>query len=353
MTYFLKNGNTYRVATPESLDLHETLPAGNYIIRPDQFGNLFLEGIDAFTPPGKIYGDVDKLTDRMINTFLTRSHSTGVLLTGEKGSGKTLQSKMLSIRLAAQGIPTIVINAAWKGDGFNKLLQDIDQPCMILFDEFEKVYQREDQEHILTLLDGVFSSKKLFVLTCNDKWRIDAHMRNRPGRIYYMLDYTGLESSFVREYCEDNLLNKSHIDGVCTVAAMFGEFNFDMLKAMVEEMNRYGETPQEVLKYLNAKPEFSNQDEYTVEAIVGNQPVPVEDLGVTTWTGNPLRDDVGLDVRNTVLNEDDDHWVELEITHRDLKKVDAKEGRFVFTAEDGTIILTRKAKKTFDYWGAF
>ena len=30
------------------------------------------------------------------------------------------------------------------------------------------------QTHVLTLLDGVFPSRKLFVLTCNDKYRIDA-----------------------------------------------------------------------------------------------------------------------------------------------------------------------------------
>jgi hypothetical protein len=33
---------------------------------------------------------------------------------------------------------------------------------------------------------------------------------------------------------------------------MFTAFNFDMLKAIVEEMNRYGETPVEVMKVINA-----------------------------------------------------------------------------------------------------
>ena len=52
--------------------------------------------------------------------------------------------------LAAQDVPTIVINAPWKGDKFNTFIQAIEQPCAILFDEFEKVYDRDDQEKILT-----------------------------------------------------------------------------------------------------------------------------------------------------------------------------------------------------------
>ena len=70
-------------------------------------------------------------------------------------------------------------------------MQDIEQPCIILFDEFEKVYDDQDQEKALTLLDGVFPSRKLFIMTVNNKWRVNEHMRNRPGRIYYMLDFAG------------------------------------------------------------------------------------------------------------------------------------------------------------------
>ena len=155
MTYYLRNGNAYRVSDKMSLDIHEHLPAGNYIIQQDQQGNLFLEQIDSFNNPSKLYGDTTRNADRIINTFLDRSNSTGVMLNGEKGSGKTLLAKTLSIKCAEQDIPTIVINAPWHGDRFNQLMQTIEQPCVVLFDEFEKVYDKEEQESILTLLDGV------------------------------------------------------------------------------------------------------------------------------------------------------------------------------------------------------
>ena len=165
---------------------------------------------------------------------MDRDASTGVMLTGEKGSGKTLLAKNVSFEAAKQGIPTIIINAAWCGDAFNSLIQSIEQPAIILFDEFEKVYDKDDQQQILTLLDGVFPSKKLFVLTCNDKWRVDVHMRNRPGRIYYMLDFAGLDHDFIRDYCADNLKAQEHTEAVCKISSLFDEFNFDMLKALID-----------------------------------------------------------------------------------------------------------------------
>jgi energy-coupling factor transporter ATP-binding protein EcfA2 len=258
MTYFLRNGNTFRPSDELSLDLHHTLPVGNYIIKQDQFSNLFFEGVDSFEFTSKRYGDNIRNTERILSTFLSRESSTGVMLAGEKGSGKSLLAKMLSIEAAKQDIPTIIINRPWTGDIFNKFIQDIEQPCVILFDEFEKVYNSEEQEGVLTLLDGVFPSKKLFVLTCNDKWRVDSHMRNRPGRIFYMIDFKGLNQEFIIEYCNDNLINKSYIERVCSVSLLFSEFNFDMLKALVEEMNRYNESPEDSLRMLNAKPEFDN-----------------------------------------------------------------------------------------------
>lgn len=146
MTHFLKNGNTYQVASEEAMDIHQILPPGNYTVKQNQVtGAFYLEHIEDFTRPAKVYGDSLKNTDRIIRTFLDRPNSTGVMLTGEKGSGKTLLTKNVAIALKEQGIPTLVINSPLCGDGFNTFVQTIEQPCAILFDEFEKVYNSEQQ----------------------------------------------------------------------------------------------------------------------------------------------------------------------------------------------------------------
>ena len=352
MSYFIKQGNSFRVSAKEAMDLHEKLPAGNYIIKQDPFENLYLEMIDSFEFKGKRYGDNIRNTDRIINTFLDRTVSTGVMLTGEKGSGKSLLAKNLAMRAKDLDIPTIVINAPWHGDKFNSFLQTISQPCVILFDEFEKVYDREDQESILTLLDGVFPSKKLFVLTCNDKYRVDQHMRNRPGRIYYMIDFKGLDAEFIREYCADNLKNLSHTESICKIASLFGEFNFDMLKAMVEEMNRYNESPQEVMRLINAKPEFEEKVKHEVSLVSKGKLVPTTQLEYSEWYGNPLQK--ALSFEYDPNPEGDDDWITVQFTQSDLKELDPQSGKFTFVNQHGDCLtLTRVREKTFDYYSVF
>ena len=319
--------------------------------------SFYLEAIDNFEIKGKIYGDTRRRSRRILDTFNDRTASTGILLTGEKGSGKTLLAKMLSVDGAKQGVPTIVINAPWCGDEFNAFLQMIDQPTIILFDEFEKVYDREDQEKMLTLLDGVYPSKKLFILTCNDKWRVNEHMRNRPGRIYYMMDYKGLEQDFIIEYCHDNLENTEHIQTLCRISTMFDQFNFDMLKAMVEEMNRYDESPQQVMKMLNARPEFSAEVKYKVGLQLKGLDVPEEDAD-SEWHGNPLTQQVCIDYKDydDVPDEKgnrDFNWESCRFTNADLKQVDPQNGKFVFINENGDRVTLSKVKERQVHWDAF
>jgi hypothetical protein len=354
MTYFLKSGTRFNVSTKEAMDLHDHLPVGTYTVKFDKMaGCFYLEQIEGFEIKGKIYGDTKRHATRILNTFNDRTASTGVMLTGEKGSGKTLLAKMLSLDAQANGVPTIVINAPWCGEEFNGFMQMIEQPTVILFDEFEKVYDREQQEAMLTLLDGVYPSKKLFVITCNDKWRVNEHMRNRPGRIFYMMDYKGLEQDFIIEYCEDNLKAKEHIQTICRIASMFDQFNFDMLKAMVEEMNRYGETPQQVMKMLNAKPEFSGEARYKVTLQPKGLEIPDGMLETTEWVGNPLTNRINLDYKVEDNETEDFDWENCRFTNEDLKQVDANSGKFIFINELGDRVTLSKVKEKSYHWDAF
>lgn len=356
MSYFIKSGNTFKVADKDSLDIQDRLPVGNYIVKQDQFGNFFLEGVDSFEIQGKVYGDALRHRDRIFNTFADRTVSTGVMLTGEKGSGKTMLAKALSVKCAEAGIPTILINAPWRGEAFNSLLQDISQPCMILFDEFEKVYDSDEQEEMLTLLDGVFPSKKLFMITCNDKWRVNQHMRNRPGRIFYMLDFKGLDQEFIREYCYDNLKDASlvNVDGVCTVGSLFAEFNFDMLKALVEEMNRYNESAQEAMQMLNAKPEFDDGSLYKITVVPVGETEPLTERqleGSVQWKGNPMTEKTWNYGYDPEPDNADGDWYYMTFNQRDLKKVEPTEGKFVFVNHKGDqLVLVREKEKPFNYY---
>lgn len=341
MAYYIKNGNMFTVTDKAAVDIYESLPAENYVVKHDDRMGFYLEGISSFILPSKLYGSTVDHAARIMQTFLDRSAATGVLLNGEKGSGKTLLGKTLAIQVRAAGFPVIVINSPFHGDGFNKFIQSIDQPAMIMFDEFEKVYDQETQPHVLTLLDGVFPTKKLFLLTVNDRWRIDNHMRNRPGRIYYSIDFHGLEETAIREYLADNLTNTSLIDEVVSLSTIYTVFNFDMLQAIVEEMNRYGEDPRTAITLLNARPEYNTATTYSMEVFVKGVRVP-ENLNLyNEWVGNPLGGHFHVSYYKTKEDmEEDVNEVSMSIGPDNLQRVE--NGMFVYKLNDHRIVLKKK-----------
>jgi hypothetical protein len=325
----------------------------------------YLKPITDFDISGKIYGKTTSQADRILTTFASRPHSTGVLLNGEKGSGKTMLAKMISQKAAVQGISTLVINTAFCGDGFNTFIQSINEPCVIVFDEFEKVFDEKEQEATLTLLDGVYPTKKLFVLTVNDKYRVNSHMRNRPGRIFYMLDFKGLDAAFIEEYCLENLINKAFIPQVCRLTLLFDSFNFDMLKALVEEMNRYGESPNQAMEMLNAKPYDAGSARHNVEVTVGGKKVAPGQFYPTQIRGNPIAYEMlEFNIRPLAKegeDQDDLNFEECEVTQHQLKNIDPEAGTFTYMLNEGlpnqtVFVITRESfNKTpgYSYLDAF
>ncbi|MBY3433615.1 AAA family ATPase [Rhizobium laguerreae] len=279
MTLFNRQGGNWFIASgaPEITD---RLPAGTYLLNGDPENGFYLSEVDDFTLPEKTYGKEIERHERIINTFLSRHSTTGVILAGEKGSGKTLLSKRVSIELAKQhGIPTIIINAPHKGDAFNQYIQAITQPALVILDEFEKVYDPAAQNALLTVLDGTMQSKKLFIVAINDISKMNPYMLNRPGRFFYVYKYSGVSEDAIHEYLLDNLADQSRLDSVISYTQLFRSFTFDMLSAIVEEMNRYDEPINEVMKNLNVSMDFGGGDYYEVLEVVLKRPVDDKFLG--------------------------------------------------------------------------
>lgn len=366
MTFYSVHGNTFRQSANLPVKIVEALPSGTYTLKKDLSG-FYFEQIDNFELPKKVYGDLTRNRDRILNTFLDRSNATGVMLAGEKGSGKTLLGKALSIEAAAtHDIPTIVLNTPYCGDEFNTLVQEMHQPAIFFFDEFEKVYSEDSQEAILTLLDGVYPTKKLFIITTNDKWKVDRHMRNRPGRIFYMLDFAGLDREFIREYAEDNLDNKAHVNSVMVVASLFSEFNFDMLKALVEEMNRYKETAQDAMRMLNAKPEFSTRRTYDLTLLENGIKLPPERVPhMETWSGNPVNSSIEISYlklaekqpkakKKDGVEQPVEPAYEYEYVEFDPNDIiSIKDDVFTYQVDNLTLVLTKEVPPTFNVLDRF
>lgn len=345
MAHFLNRGNRWHPHATADLQPHSVLPANNYVVKVDEFKQFFLDTVPSFSVPSKLYGPIAADTQRIIRTFQDREQSTGVLLAGEKGSGKTLLVKNIAVELAKIGVPTVIINHPWHGDQFNTFIQLIEQPCVVLFDEFEKVYEVPQQSHLLTLLDGVFPTKKLFLLTCNDEYRINSHMRNRPGRIYYYLKFEGLDRKFIQEYCEENLKNTAHIDKLCAIAGMFEAFNFDMLKAIVEEMNRYDEDPQTVLRLVNASPASCSGGEYEIKIKHQGREYCGKQLNDAVFSGNPFISSIEVafytDGSDYETDEPSCPRKYIEFTTRDFTRYESSTNTFVYRQHDYELVLTK------------
>lgn len=275
MTYFVQGDGTVRVGRSMADLEREELGGHSFAMSFNRVLNEFeLTPRDGLTVPSKVYGDFGDRAHRIIHTFLDRKSNTGVLLTGRKGCGKTLLARMVSKKLSQMDIPTIVIDAPYSGPPFNQFIGNIKEPCMVLIDEFEKIYGAEKkidvegwnndndaqsvgggQSGILSLLDGTVGGKKLFMLTTNAYGSVSTFLKGRPGRIFYAYEYDLESEDFIREYCGENLIKKEWTEKVITVAQVYGGLNFDTLQALVEETNRWNQSPIECANHLNLSAE--------------------------------------------------------------------------------------------------
>lgn len=267
-TIYITNEKSFYPAVEDTTEPIRKLPVGTYFVTHDMKLGFGFTAMDDMPVPAKVYGNLGRYADRILNTFGDRPAGTGVLLAGEKGSGKTLLSKILSARLRDVGVSTFVINTPYCGDEFNDFIQKYQDPALVLFDEFEKVYnERNRQNQMLTLLDGSFPSKKLYVMTINDSSGLNAMLMNRPGRLYYALKFDGMTDEEVRQYAADNLKDQSQIEALAFACAGFQKLNFDMLSAIVAEMNRYNENPTDAMRMLNARAsnEYEARQKYYID----------------------------------------------------------------------------------------
>ena len=252
---FVQNKNIFTLADNSTVEV-EDIEKGVYRLKSSLQLGLYLEKIeDNYILPNKVYGNPEPRATRILETWRSREKNTGVLLSGDKGSGKSLLMQMLCNKAVNEdGAAIVIISDSFSGPELTDLLSEIKRPLVIAIDEFEKIYNRNDgeaQKKILSTMDGSNLNRALFVLTVNNRWAVDTHMLNRPGRIFYHYKYSGLTEDFIREYCEDTLEDKSKIDDIIPLTLLVDGFSFDILKALVEELNRYGESVADVISHLN------------------------------------------------------------------------------------------------------
>lgn len=133
---------------------------------------------------------------RVLHSFNhDEKNTTGILLTGEKGTGKSVCAKVIAQKA---NLPIIVIHEETLLTELNDFFKSFDDPVCILFDEVDKHF---DTRALLTFLDGIQkTAKKLVVMTANDSRKVDEFLKNRCSRVRYYRNYSMIEDA--KEYAE-------------------------------------------------------------------------------------------------------------------------------------------------------
>lgn len=238
----------------DDLKTYDTLPVGTYKTGFNPMSGFWLEKTDDFKNTEKVYGKSERYRDIVFDRFNSLERSLGVMLSGDKGIGKSLFLRLIGEHAVQEGLPVIIVDNNY--EGIKDFLESIKDKAVIVFDEFEKVFpdrntDNTSQNDLLGLFDGISQRKHLYVVTVNELNDVSTYYLNRPGRFHYHFRFEALTVSLVREYLKDKApcASKEDIKGVEQLATIL-KLNYDLLRAIAIELNA-GLHYKEILEVLN------------------------------------------------------------------------------------------------------
>ena len=237
----------------EDVKTYRELPVGSYEVEFHKMIGFYLTSRPDLMVNEKIYGDHAVRADKVMRSYSHAERNFGIILSGQKGIGKSLFARVLANKAIDADMPVIVVSSYIPGiAGF---ISSIQQSCVVIFDEFEKTFAKTDewdpQTEMLSLFDGLDGGKKLFVVTCNDTSSLSSYMLNRPGRFHYHIKISNPTDVEIIEYMQDKL-DKEYWDTIEQVVNFAHGVNmtYDYLRAIAFELNQ-GYSLKETLRDLN------------------------------------------------------------------------------------------------------
>lgn len=257
MMNVINMGSMFDVISGEDISIGNRLPATTLKVICDSNGFHLMKTDELHAPDYKVYGNPKAKVDKIFRKYDHSTDNTGVILSGDKGTGKTLLTRELADEAMKRGMPVIICDVPY--EGLADFIQSVDQNAMILFDEFEKTFSKTKGDHdsiapqdsLLSMFDGLSNTHHLNVLTVNNITRLSDYMLNRPGRFHYHIRFTYPTAEEIKEYLTDNLPASQcgQIEKVISFSRQY-PLSYDCLSAISDEL-QYGDDFNDAIKDLN------------------------------------------------------------------------------------------------------
>ena len=269
-------GSRYQIYG-EDVKTYKRLPLMSFEICFNKMAGFYLSSrSDLAINEEKIYGNHEVKVNKVLNSFKHSDRNLGVILSGQKGIGKSLFARILSHQAIEDGYPVLLANTYMPG--IADFISSIEQEVVVIFDEFEKNFASNveervgpsPQEEMLSLFDGLYNGKKLFVITCNEVDRLNTYLLNRPGRFHYHFKITYPTEEEIVEYLTDKV-DKKYVDGIKDIVNFSRTVNmtYDYLRAIAFELNQ-GYGVAETLEDLNISQTSNVRFNITITTVNGD-----------------------------------------------------------------------------------
>lgn len=217
-----------------------------YNLKWDRYSGMsYFEEDGSLSLPSKVYTTKsDDIFIKRVNTYFQKTSklSTGVMLSGIKGTGKTVMAKVIAKN---SNLPIIVVDEDYPTSRINDFFRKFETPVTIIFDEVDKHWDTED---LLGWLDGVqTNAKKLVLFTCNNEDRVNDYLKDRCSRVRYIRYFEANDNArFLREILRDKGIAEDKIKDTYTfIVNNFGLLSIDNILSFIDEKLLFPELSNE------------------------------------------------------------------------------------------------------------
>lgn len=244
MSEFIKAGEKI-VNKPTGLD-YDLINGKVYNLKWDRYNGIsYFEEDGLLSLPAKVYTTKsDDVFIKRVNTYFQKTSklSTGVMLSGIKGTGKTVMAKVIAKN---SNLPIIVVDEDYPTGRINDFFRKFETPVTIIFDEVDKHWDTED---LLGWLDGVqTNAKKLVLFTCNNEDKVNDYLKDRCSRVRYIRHFEANDNArFLREILRDKDIAEDKIKDTYTfIVNNFGLLSIDNILSFIDEKLLFPELSNE------------------------------------------------------------------------------------------------------------